>query len=210
MIYSAKFQRLKVTNKLSKVYIVEEDPHKQRGAQSRTHTLPGKTMATAASTDANVGKSQQEFSEEYLNGIHSTERSQSREVVNFKQSSSKALMYYPEENHVVDEQACSNFNAQIMKHLLRQKTSKNETFYQSKMTKGESSFLQLHQQRSSTPRPMMLRKSYNASGPSSFDMRLTRDKNNRALLKSASDVQLRAMSRGSNSVLNNSKVVHNH
>ena len=68
-------------------------------------------MATAASTDANVGKSQQEFSEEYLNGIHSTERSQSREVVNFKQSSSKALMYYPEENHVVDEQACSNFNA---------------------------------------------------------------------------------------------------
>ena len=97
-----------------------------------------------------------------------------------------------------------------MKHLLRQKTSKNETFYQSKMTKGESSFLQLHQQRSSTPRPMMLRKSYNASGPSSFDMRLTRDKNNRALLKSASDVQLRAMSRGSNSVLNNSKVVHNH
>ena len=50
-------------------------------------------------------------------------------------------MYYPEENHLPDEPACNNFNAKIMKHIMKQKMSKNETFYASKVLKGDNHFL---------------------------------------------------------------------
>ena len=35
------------------------------------------------------------------------------------QSSSKPLLYYPEENHMPNEQSCQDFNSRIMKHLMK-------------------------------------------------------------------------------------------
>jgi hypothetical protein len=58
-----------------------------------------------------------------------------------KYQSSKALLYYPEENHVPNQQACHNFNSRIMKHLMKQKMQKNETFYTSKLLNGDNHFL---------------------------------------------------------------------
>ena len=45
----------------------------------------------------------------------------------------KPLAYYPEELHLPDEKACQTFNARIMKHIMKQKMGKNETFYSSKV-----------------------------------------------------------------------------
>ena len=55
--------------------------------------------------------------------------------------SSKALLYYPEENHMPSEQACNDFNSRIMKHLMKQKMQKNDSFYVSKVLKGDNNFL---------------------------------------------------------------------
>lgn len=56
-------------------------------------------------------------------------------------SQSRALLYYPEENHIPSEQACNTFNSRIMKHLMKQKMQKNDTFYVSKVLKGDNNFL---------------------------------------------------------------------
>lgn len=55
--------------------------------------------------------------------------------------STKALIYYPEENHVPSETACKDFNARMMKHLMKTKMGKNQTFYQSKIVNARDSFL---------------------------------------------------------------------
>lgn len=39
------------------------------------------------------------------------------------------------------EQACQNFNSRIMKHIMKSKMNKNETFYASKVLKGDNHFL---------------------------------------------------------------------
>ena len=39
------------------------------------------------------------------------------------------------------EQACQNFNSRIMKHIMKSKMNKNETFYVSKVLKGDNHFL---------------------------------------------------------------------
>lgn len=180
---------------MAKVFIVEETPPKQ--FSSERQTLP-KTMGTTASTQENVSKIPQEVSEQA-----------SLELVTQKQANGKALLYYPEESHTVNEQACSDFNAQIMKHILKQKMGKNDTFYNSKCVKGENHFQQV--QRSQTPmsanRGMPLRKSQNLIfGSKTPDMKGA--KRNNALVKSASDINFRGiMSAGSNSGLNNSKIV---
>lgn len=51
------------------------------------------------------------------------------------------MLYYPEENHMPSEQACQSFNSRIMKHLMKQKMQKNDTFYVSKVLKGDNHFL---------------------------------------------------------------------
>ena len=50
-------------------------------------------------------------------------------------------MYYPEENHVPSENMCKDFNARVMKHLMKGKMNKNQTFYQSKIANNRDSFL---------------------------------------------------------------------
>ena len=57
----------------------------------------------------------------------------------------KPLLYYPEEVHVPDEQACETVNARIMKHIMKQKMGKNETFYSSKVlgTGNDQHFLKV-------------------------------------------------------------------
>lgn len=42
-------------------------------------------------------------------------------------------MVYPEEMHHVKTEDCHQYNSRIMKHLMKQKMGKNQTFYQSKM-----------------------------------------------------------------------------
>ena len=54
---------------------------------------------------------------------------------------SKALLYYPEEMHSPSEEACSDFNARIMRHLMKSKMQKNDTFYVAKVLKGNNNFL---------------------------------------------------------------------
>ena len=51
----------------------------------------------------------------------------------------KPLAYYPEEVHLPQEKACQTFNARIMKHIMKQKMGKNETFYSSKVLNGDHS-----------------------------------------------------------------------
>ena len=51
------------------------------------------------------------------------------------------MMYYPEENHVPSETACKEFNARVMKHMMKTKINKNATFYQSKIANARDSFL---------------------------------------------------------------------
>ena len=55
---------------------------------------------------------------------HDEEEKQRRQ-----QLSQKALMYYPEENHMPSESMCKDFNARVMKHLMKGKMNKNQTFY---------------------------------------------------------------------------------
>jgi hypothetical protein len=50
-------------------------------------------------------------------------------------------MYYPEENHIPSESACRDFNARVMKHLMKGKMNKNQSFYQSKIVNNRDSFL---------------------------------------------------------------------
>lgn len=57
------------------------------------------------------------------------------------QSRSKALLYYPEENHVPNQQACNNFNARLMKHIMKKKMQKNESFFTNKVQNGDNNFL---------------------------------------------------------------------
>ena len=38
-----------------------------------------------------------------------------------KYQSSKPLLYYPEENHLPNEQACQDWNSRIMKHIMKGK-----------------------------------------------------------------------------------------
>ena len=51
------------------------------------------------------------------------------------------MLYYPEENHIPCEEACNDFNARVMKHLMKTKMQKNDTFYVSKVLKGNNNFL---------------------------------------------------------------------
>lgn len=46
-----------------------------------------------------------------------------------KTQSPKALAYYPEEVHQPSERDCKDFNSRIMKHLMKSKMAKNQTFY---------------------------------------------------------------------------------
>ena len=102
-----------------------------------------------------------------------------------KQSSSKALLYYPEENHVPSESACQSFNSRIMKHLMKQKMQKNDTFYVSKVLKGDNHFL-----RRQTSSPMQNRMSQNLR-PSSQSKRLAHASGaNKQLVKSTPELNL--------------------
>lgn len=65
--------------------------------------------------------------------------------------SSKTLLYYPEEVHLPSEQACQTFNSRIMKHLMKQKMQKNETFYNSKVLRGENQFLRRQMSQNNIP-----------------------------------------------------------
>ena len=58
-----------------------------------------------------------------------------------QEQASKALLYYPEESHIPNEAACNDFNARVMKHLMKSKMQKNDTFYVSKVLKGNNNFL---------------------------------------------------------------------
>lgn len=44
-------------------------------------------------------------------------------------TSQQSLLYYPEQLHKVKSEDCCQYNARIMKHLMKQKMSKNQTFY---------------------------------------------------------------------------------
>lgn len=51
----------------------------------------------------------------------------------------KALLLYPEELHEPVPAQCAEFNARVMKHLMKQKMKKNPTFYASKVSGAENS-----------------------------------------------------------------------
>lgn len=62
------------------------------------------------------------------------------------------MLYYPEENHLPNEQECQDFNSRIMKHLMKQKMQKNETFYASKvLNNGDNHFLRRQMTNSAMP-----------------------------------------------------------
>lgn len=47
-------------------------------------------------------------------------------------------MYYPERLQQVNKEECDQFNARIMKNLMKQKMGKNQTFYQSRMVQANT------------------------------------------------------------------------
>ena len=64
-----------------------------------------------------------------------------------------------------DEKACQTFNARIMKHIMKQKMGKNETFYSSKVAKavGENS-----------PNQNFIRRSHNQGTSNIFKSQVVR------------------------------------
>ena len=64
-----------------------------------------------------------------------------------------------------DEKACQTFNARIMKHIMKQKMGKNETFYSSKVANavGENS-----------PNQNFIRRSHNLGAGNTFKSQVVR------------------------------------
>ena len=131
-----KFQQLKNTSKLAKVILVDEMPIMRPPAQnSREGTLnaaqTGATNNESGSNHnlANSGKGLDETANDAFGKNSKTQPFQN------------ALMYYPEENHMASETYCRDFNARVMKHLMKSKMNKNQTFYQSKIMNNRDSFL---------------------------------------------------------------------
>ena len=139
-----KFQRLKNSTKLARVLIVDEMPEikltpndKMTAATTRaTENAQNRTFNQSAT--AKMGGSEQMSEDGDLastkHGVQSSHMSGWNRTRVFDRSQSpKTLLYYPEEMHTPKEDDCHLFNARIMKHLMKQKMFKNQTFYQLKV-----------------------------------------------------------------------------
>ena len=98
-----------------------------------------------------------------------------------------------------------------MKHLMKSKMQKNDTFYVSKVLKGDNNFLR-RQQTGKTPLTANRVPVRNSQALANSNSRNDRDLGggrNAALVKSAQDVNMLELS-GADSNMNNSKMVQNH
>jgi len=106
-----------------------------------TENAQNKTFSASNVTGNKMGSEQ--MSEDDLtstkHGVGSSHMSGWNRTRVFDRSQSpKTLLYYPEEMHTPKEEDCSLFNARIMKHLMKQKMYKNQTFYQLKVLNAQN------------------------------------------------------------------------
>lgn len=126
---------MKNTTKLAKVCLVDELPL----------VAAASPPYSSSPTDKNGSQSEEVAHLGSLtnppNNKSSFNNDRLRQGSHSQQYQGKPLLYYPEENHLPDEPACNAFNARIMKHIMKQKMQKNETFYASKVLNGDNHFL---------------------------------------------------------------------
>ena len=108
---STKFQRLKNTQTLARVLIIDEMPEKSAGTQKTrdTEAIRGKTDGMRISSSEGASLDDRMMSQASGTNKGNTDKSQAP----------KLLMFYPEENHTVKQEECEMMNSRVMTHIMK-------------------------------------------------------------------------------------------